>query len=145
MRPTVSWKSRRVGSDGKTFCPPSLEGLASLRACPQLTTLQLQGTQVTDAGLVELKGMKQLDPQLGDVVAILGQGPVGLIFTMMAAREGVRLAPGSRFGNDSRFERRLRLPFTLPVDSLLEAVRRLAVADGRVREGGPVALADMIV
>ncbi len=31
-----------------------------------------------------LKGMKQVDPQPGDVVAILGQGPVGLIFTMMA-------------------------------------------------------------
>ncbi|MEO8049230.1 MAG: alcohol dehydrogenase catalytic domain-containing protein [Acidobacteriota bacterium] len=31
-----------------------------------------------------LKGMKQLDPQTGDVMAILGQGPVGLIFTMMA-------------------------------------------------------------
>src|SRR5262249_23530356 len=33
-----------------------------------------------------LKGMKQIDPQPGDVVAILGQGPIGLIFTMMAAR-----------------------------------------------------------
>jgi DNA-binding transcriptional MocR family regulator len=71
--------------------------------------------------------------------------PVSGALVASAAREGVRLAPGSRFGNDSRFERRLRLPFTLPVDSLLEAVRRLAVADGRVREGEPVALADMIV
>ena len=33
-----------------------------------------------------LKGMKQIDPQAGDVVAILGQGPIGLMFTMMAAR-----------------------------------------------------------
>ena len=38
-----------------------------------------------------LKGMKMLDPQPGDVVAILGQGPVGLIFTMMAARTGARI------------------------------------------------------
>ena len=28
------------------------------------------------------------DPQPGDVVAILGQGPIGLIFTMMVARTG---------------------------------------------------------
>ena len=30
-----------------------------------------------------LKGVKQLDPQPEDVVVILGQGPIGLIFTMM--------------------------------------------------------------
>ncbi len=44
-----------------------------------------------------LKGMKQLDPQPGDVVAILGQGPVGLIFTMMAAREGLRIVATDTF------------------------------------------------
>lgn len=38
-----------------------------------------------------LKGMKQLDPQPGDVMAILGQGTIGLIFTMMAVRQGVRV------------------------------------------------------
>jgi L-iditol 2-dehydrogenase len=38
-----------------------------------------------------LKGIKQLDPQPGDVVAVLGQGPIGLIFTMMAVRSGARV------------------------------------------------------
>ena len=38
-----------------------------------------------------LKGIKQLDPQPGDVVAVLGQGPIGLIFTMMLARTGARV------------------------------------------------------
>jgi len=38
-----------------------------------------------------LKGIKQLDPQPGDVVAVLGQGPIGLIFTMMAVRCGARV------------------------------------------------------
>ena len=52
-----------------------------------------EGVSFDAASFVEpvntcLKGMKQLDPQPGDVVAILGQGPVGLIFTMMAARAG---------------------------------------------------------
>ncbi|MSV35560.1 MAG: Zn-dependent alcohol dehydrogenase [Bryobacterales bacterium] len=44
-----------------------------------------------------LKGMRQVDPQPGDVVAILGQGPVGLIFTMMAAQLGVRLVTTDTF------------------------------------------------
>src|SRR6266481_3490286 len=44
-----------------------------------------------------LKGMRQIDPQTGDVMAILGQGPVGLVFTMMAARIGVRLVATDTF------------------------------------------------
>ncbi len=38
-----------------------------------------------------LKGVKQIDPHPGDVVIILGQGPIGLIFTMILKREGVRI------------------------------------------------------
>jgi len=38
-----------------------------------------------------LKGVKQIDPQPGDVVAILGQGPIGLIFTMLVARTGAKI------------------------------------------------------
>ena len=40
-----------------------------------------------------LKGVKQLDPQPGDVVAVLGQGPIGLIFTMHGGAQ--RSARGS--------------------------------------------------
>src|ERR1700676_5375839 len=39
-----------------------------------------------------LKGVKLVDPQAEDVVVILGQGPIGLIFTMMVARAGSRLS-----------------------------------------------------
>ncbi len=38
-----------------------------------------------------LKGVKLIDPQPNDVVVILGQGPIGLIFTMMVARTGARI------------------------------------------------------
>ena len=38
-----------------------------------------------------LKGFKQVDPQPEDVIAVLGQGPIGLIFTMMAVRTGARV------------------------------------------------------
>src|ERR1700676_4407465 len=44
-----------------------------------------------------LKGMKQMDPQPGDMLAILGQGPVGLIFTMMAHRAGLRIVATDTF------------------------------------------------
>jgi L-iditol 2-dehydrogenase len=54
-----------------------------------------------------LKGMKQIDPQAGDVVAILGQGPVGLVFTMMAAR-----LPGTRIVATDTFETRRKLART---------------------------------
>ncbi len=37
------------------------------------------------------KAVAQVDPQPGEVVAILGQGPIGLIFTMLAARTGARI------------------------------------------------------
>src|SRR5579863_9364805 len=35
-----------------------------------------------------LKGVKQIDPQPQDVVVVLGQGPIGLIFTMILAGTG---------------------------------------------------------
>lgn len=38
-----------------------------------------------------LKGVKQLAPQAQDLVVILGQGPIGLIFTMIVARTGARV------------------------------------------------------
>jgi L-iditol 2-dehydrogenase len=55
------------------------------------------GVSFDQACLVEpvntcLKGVKQIDPQPEDVVAILGQGPIGLIFTMIVARTGGRIA-----------------------------------------------------
>jgi L-iditol 2-dehydrogenase len=38
-----------------------------------------------------LKGVVQLDPQPEDVVMILGQGPIGLLFTMLVARTGATM------------------------------------------------------
>jgi L-iditol 2-dehydrogenase len=43
-----------------------------------------------------LKAVVQCDPQPGDLVAILGQGPIGLIFTMLANRTGARVAVTDR-------------------------------------------------
>ena len=46
----------------------------------------------------------------------------------VAAQHGVGLAAGPRFGVDGAFERFLRLPYTLPEETLADAVERLAVA-----------------
>ncbi|HST26662.1 MAG TPA: PLP-dependent aminotransferase family protein [Gaiellaceae bacterium] len=45
-----------------------------------------------------------------------------------AARAGVRIVPGPRFGLDGTLERFLRIPFVLPPVTLREAVTRLAQA-----------------
>jgi L-iditol 2-dehydrogenase len=38
-----------------------------------------------------LKGVAQLDPRAEDVVVVLGQGPIGLLFTMLVKRYGATL------------------------------------------------------
>lgn len=38
-----------------------------------------------------VKGVAQLGPQAEDVIAILGQGPIGLMFTMLVARSGATI------------------------------------------------------
>ena len=39
-----------------------------------------------------LKAVVQCDPQPDDLVVILGQGPIGLMFTMLTRRTGARVA-----------------------------------------------------
>jgi L-iditol 2-dehydrogenase len=78
-----------------------------------------------------LKGIKQLNPQPEDVVVILGQGPIGLIFTMMVARTGARI-----IATDGMAERRaLALEFGAeaafdPRDPCLDKAVR-AMTEGR--------------
>jgi L-iditol 2-dehydrogenase len=55
------------------------------------------GVSFERATLVEplntcLKAVVQCDPQPGDFVVALGQGPIGLMFTMLARRTGARVA-----------------------------------------------------
>jgi L-iditol 2-dehydrogenase len=61
-----------------------------------------------------LKGIKQVNPQPEDVVVVLGQGPIGLIFTMMLKRIGShilatdamesRRALALKFGAEAAFD-----------------------------------------
>jgi len=49
------------------------------------------------------KAVVAMDPQPGDVVLIQGQGPIGLIFTMLVARTGRRSWPRTRCPNGWRW------------------------------------------
>jgi L-iditol 2-dehydrogenase len=56
-----------------------------------------EGVPFERATLVEpiitcLKAVVQCDPQPGDFVVVMGQGPIGLMFTMLVGRTGARLA-----------------------------------------------------
>jgi L-iditol 2-dehydrogenase len=46
-----------------------------------------------------LKGVEMLALQSGDVVAILGQGPIGLIFTLLVRRAGARVLATDMIGH----------------------------------------------
>ena len=78
-----------------------------------------------------LKGIKQIDPQPEDVVMILGQGPIGLIFTMMAARAGSRVIATDRMPRRRDLARRFGAEEAFdPGEPDLE-VRVKAMTDGR--------------
>jgi L-iditol 2-dehydrogenase len=94
------------------------------------------GVSFEQASFVEpvntcLKGVKLVNPQREDVTVILGQGPIGLIFTMIAARSGSRIvatdamasrrALALRFGAEEAFDPR--------ENAMEECVR--AMTDGR--------------
>ena len=65
-------------------------------------------------------------------------GPISSALARAAEDVGVRLAPGPRFGLDGTLERFIRLPFTLPPEDLIEAVRRIAsVRHDLDRAAGP--------
>ena len=55
-----------------------------------------EGVSFEEASLVEplntcLKAVNQCDPQPGDTVLVMGQGPIGLMFTMLAVQRGARV------------------------------------------------------
>jgi L-iditol 2-dehydrogenase len=59
------------------------------------------GVSFERATLVEplntcLKAVVQCDPQPGDFVVVIGQGPIGLMFTMLVHRTGARVAATDR-------------------------------------------------
>jgi DNA-binding transcriptional MocR family regulator len=65
--------------------------------------------------------------------------PVSTDLAAAAQRHGVRLVPGPAFGVDGTLERFVRLPFTLPPETLRAAAARLAAAYAEVTAATPAA------
>jgi L-iditol 2-dehydrogenase len=59
-----------------------------------------------------LKAVVQCDPQPDDFVAVLGQGPIGLMFTMLVHRTGARLGATDTISERRRIAERCGAEFT---------------------------------
>ncbi len=74
------------------------------------------GVSFERASLVEplntcLKAVVQCDPQPEDFVAILGQGPIGLMFTMLVRRTGARIGASDTIAERRALSRRCGAEF----------------------------------
>ncbi|RIJ76281.1 PLP-dependent aminotransferase family protein [Nakamurella silvestris] len=67
-------------------------------------------------------------------------GPYATELARLAPAAGVQIVPGPRFGPDGTMDGFLRLPFTLPPDSMVTAVRRLATVAERAQTARPATL-----
>src|ERR1700704_3656498 len=89
-----SWDHPRFEPSGGGFAPERPgEGLICRGGGEKIP----DGISFDRATLVEplntcLKAVVQCDPQPGDLVVIMGQGPIGLMFTMLVNRTGAKLA-----------------------------------------------------
>jgi L-iditol 2-dehydrogenase len=76
-----------------------------------------EGVSFDRATLVEpmntcLKAVVQCDPQPGDFVVVMGQGPIGLMFTMLMKRSGARVAASDTIGARLEVAQRCGAEFT---------------------------------
>ena len=66
------------------------------------------GISFEEASFVEplntcLKAVNQCDPQPGETVLVIGQGPIGLMFTMLMAQRGARVVATDTIGRPTGF------------------------------------------
>lgn len=121
----------RVGVD---MSSPVLDQLVAVRLLDQADTIvSARRGQLAVRRAALLEALAEHLPQWRVTVPAGGvtlwaelDGPISSALARAAEEVAVRLAPGPRFGLDGTLERFLRLPFTLPADDLIEAVRRIA-------------------
>jgi DNA-binding transcriptional MocR family regulator len=94
-------------------------------AARRIAELLPQRDALIDALGRQLPDWKVAVPQGGLSLWAELPAPLSTPLTMLAAQAGVVVVPGSRFGVDGTLERFLRLPYSLPIDRLVEAVDRL--------------------
>ena len=113
-------------------------------AAERVAQLVPQRDALVDALARELPDWRVTVPQGGLSLWAELPTPLSTPLTMLAAQAGVVVVPGSRFGVDGTLERFLRLPYALPADRLVEAVRRLAEV-WRQLEGSGLAARQLVV
>ena len=76
-----------------------------------------------------LKAVVQADPQPGETVAVLGQGPIGLMFTMLVRRSGARVFATDTFPTRRALSEKVGAERAFdPRDEAFEAAVRSATA-----------------
>jgi L-iditol 2-dehydrogenase len=78
-----------------------------------------------------LKAVVQCDPQPGDFVVVLGQGPIGLMFTMLTHRTGARVAVSDTIPERLALSQRCGAEFTWDPRETDIASRVKDLTDGR--------------
>jgi DNA-binding transcriptional MocR family regulator len=140
--PTVQrLAAARVGSD---MAGPVLDQLVAVRlldhqeriVAARQRLLAAQRDALAAALRAELPQWRFAVPSGGMNLWVELEAPVSTALARAAERLRVQVAPGPRFGLDGTLERFLRLPFTLGVDDLREAVHRLAAARLDLDHGG---------
>jgi L-iditol 2-dehydrogenase len=94
------------------------------------------GVSYERATLVEplntcLKAVVQADPQPEDLVVILGQGPIGLMFTMLVRRTGARVAATDTIPERREMASRSGAEFTWDPRAVDVAAEAKRLTDGR--------------
>jgi DNA-binding transcriptional MocR family regulator len=135
--PTLVQRLARVRAE-EDMASPVMEQLiaAELLADPapvlrsQRWRATFQRDALTAALRTHLPEWRWTEPAGGwSVWAELPEPTSGRLATLAQA-EGVRIAPGSRFGSPGVLDRYVRLPYSLPPADLLDAVKRIASAYG---------------
>ena len=127
---------------------PVLEQLVAvelLADAPAILARQREGALERRDALVaalrrELPAWRFTVPAGGLSLWVELDAPRSTALAAIADRYGLRVAAGPRFGVDGAFERFLRLPYSLPVSVLEDAVTRLAIAWRAVSESPPLAV-----
>ena len=111
----------------------------------RLAQLRPQRDALLAALARELPQWRTTEPRGGLSLWVELDAPLSTPLTLMALPAGVVLVPGSRFGVDGTLERFLRLPFSLPVAQLDEAVRRLAGVWSQLDRSGGIGPRQLVV
>lgn len=105
-----------------------------------------EGVSFEEASFVEplntcLKGIRLADVHTGDTVLVVGQGPIGLLFTQLARLAGAKVIATDRFQYRLAVARQIGASTALSPDADVRGAS-LALSDGRGVDLAIVAVAD---